>query len=702
VRNAKALYHRARAGKIHQYHVPGHAAQIATPLQEQTSPPVSRKRALPSIWLMLATVLLVIGVLLGWFSYADYKSTQASEYRLLEAHARNTDVQITDALDDIRHLLSRIAKEQLEPRTVPGAAYDAALAKHRSASPTIGTLLVTDAGGRVVSSTNPSIHGYDTSKRAYFTAHLDGTQTPKLYVSRPGKSLLGTDAITISLPIFDANRRFLGVAGATIDYTWFDSILQSVNPDDSASVTVIVDGDGDIVYRRFEPEKFFGFNIVSTSKVFREHVVSGKRVSRHIAPSLIDSKTRLFLVRRFGDTGFTAILSRRLDDILADWFRNLVVNALIFSLVTAVMLPLAWVSERRQREALSAKAFTDKLIATASVMLVGLNAAGRVTIFNQAAERVSGYRRDEVLGKNWFELVAPHTLEPQISEAFDKFRQTGDMPPTFDYPIRTRVGKERLISWQNSRVSDDGAMSTSISFGIDVTERKRAEDEQKRFVAMVSHEFRTPLATIDGAVQHLEMNAQNVDVATRRRYVKIRKSVERLTNLLDDYLVQEQLDRVAHGLRFVPVAPLALLEDCRSSALALSTEHIVTVDDADLPDAVLCDPDLMRLTLRIIADNAVKHTPPGSTIQLCCRRADNQGIAFLVSDNGPGIAADELPHVFEKFFRGRSAAQNTGSGIGLHLARSVVESHGGTLTVRNLPTGGAEFTVLLSNGIGNG
>jgi signal transduction histidine kinase len=124
-----------------------------------------------------------------------------------------------------------------------------------------------------------------------------------------------------------------------------------------------------------------------------------------------------------------------------------------------------------------------------------------------------------------------------------------------------------------------------------------------------------------------------------------------------------------------------------------------------LPDAVLCDSDLLRLTLRTLADNAVKYTPPGSTIQLRCRHANNNGIdgvAFLVGDNGAGIDETELPQVFDKFFRGRNAALETGSGIGLHLARSVVESHGGALTARNLPTGGTEFTVWLPNGMVNG
>jgi signal transduction histidine kinase len=100
----------------------------------------------------------------------------------------------------------------------------------------------------------------------------------------------------------------------------------------------------------------------------------------------------------------------------------------------------------------------------------------------------------------------------------------------------------------------------------------------------------------------------------------------------------------------------------------------------------------------VLADNAVKYTPPGTEIRLCCRRSALAGIEFLVSDNGPGIPEDELPHLFDKFFRGRNAARHSGTGIGLYLARSVVISHGGSLTARNLPGGGAEFRVWLPDG----
>jgi PAS domain S-box-containing protein len=243
--------------------------------------------------------------------------------------------------------------------------------------------------------------------------------------------------------------------------------------------------------------------------------------------------------------------------------------------------------------------------------------------------------------------------------------------------------------------NDDGIPIALVGVSRDITARRQAQEEQNRFVAMVSHEFRTPLATIDGAIQRLEATAVNIDAATRKRYLNIQKAVDRLTALLDDYLTQDRMDTLGQGLHLHFVPPQALLLDSQASAQALSSEHLITVEVADLPDQILCDADRMRLVLHVLTDNAVKYTAPGSRIRLCGSTSAQGGIEFLVIDDGRGILPDELPQLFTKFFRGRHSTQQTGSGLGLYLARSVVTLHGGTLTARNRPEGGAEFRIWL-------
>ena len=241
----------------------------------------------------------------------------------------------------------------------------------------------------------------------------------------------------------------------------------------------------------------------------------------------------------------------------------------------------------------------------------------------------------------------------------------------------------------------DNIPRTLIGVSRDISARRQAQEEQKRFVAMVSHEFRTPLATIDGAVQRLLSTTPHADDHTRKRLVKIEKSVDRLTALLDDYLTQERFDTAGQGLHLSQASPMSMMLDCVESARALTADHTIVVDATELPDTIICDADRLRLTLRILADNAVKYTPPGTHVVLQGRNAPQGGIELQVLDNGPGIDDEELPYIFDKFFRGRSAAREAGSGLGLHLARAVVEMHGGTLTARNRIGGGAQFTIWL-------
>lgn len=295
-------------------------------------------------------VLLLVGGTLGWIAYDEYHQVQESEYRLLEAHARNADAQISDALNKIEHLLSEVAVARLENRTPRHVqTFSAELIRHRNEIPELGTLLLSDAGGHIRSTTDDALIGLDISKESYFSAQLDPARKSKLFMSRPDNHLSGITTVTFTLPIVDASQHFLGIAGVTIGYQFFPKILQAINPDDSASMSVIFNRDGDLLFRRENPEKFFGKNIVQASKVLYEHRIAGKQVTHHIGPSAHNGKTRLFLVREVGDTGIGLILSRQLDEILAAWQRKIVIYTLIFFFAVGLMAALAVAAARRKQ-----------------------------------------------------------------------------------------------------------------------------------------------------------------------------------------------------------------------------------------------------------------------------------------------------------------------------------------------------------------
>lgn len=227
----------------------------------------------------------------------------------------------------------------------------------------------------------------------------------------------------------------------------------------------------------------------------------------------------------------------------------------------------------------------------------------------------------------------------------------------------------------------------------DVSERRRIEQQQKKFASMLSHEFRTPLSTIDGAIQRLEMTHAHADEATKKRYQKIQGAVDRLLAMLDEYLSPERLAGIGRQRQDNAIAPLALLEAVAEQAR--SRRKPITVRSEGLPERLRADPQGMRLSLDILVDNAIKYSPPDSAIELFAGKASEGGVEFLVIDHGPAIPAGELPRLFDKGYRGSAAAGIAGSGLGLYMAKAVIDVHGGTVMAVNLPESGKKFRIWL-------
>jgi signal transduction histidine kinase len=250
-----------------------------------------------------------------------------------------------------------------------------------------------------------------------------------------------------------------------------------------------------------------------------------------------------------------------------------------------------------------------------------------------------------------------------------------------------------------STVVDAEGGQPAVLVGVlrDMSVRREQQAAQKKFASMVSHEFRTPLSTIDGAIQRLEMTAEaaGADEATRKRYRKIQTSVDRILAMLDEYLSPERLASIGRERQANQADPLALLES--AAAQARSSSRSVTVQACGLPAMLRCDPNGMQLCLRVLLDNAVKYTPADTAIELAGGVAAEGGVEFLVSDRGPGLRDDELPKLFNKSFRGRDAAAQAvpGSGLGLYMARAVIDQHGGSLSAANRAGGGAVFRIWL-------
>src|SRR5499433_255750 len=224
----------------------------------------------------------------------------------------------------------------------------------------------------------------------------------------------------------------------------------------------------------------------------------------------------------------------------------------------------------------------------------------------------------------------------------------------------------------------------------------RMETERLRnsLLSSVSHDLRTPLATITGAATTILENGAKLDPKTRQDLLEsVREEAERLNRLVQNLLEMTRLESGALQLR----KEWHPLEEVIGAALSrlgkqLADRRVETRVPPDLP-LVPIDDVLVEQVLVNLLDNALKYTPPGSPIKIIATATD-QAITVEVADRGPGLPAGEEEKVFEKFYQGDSAG-GRGAGLGLAISRGVVKAHGGRIWAQNLPEGGVAFLFTL-------
>ena len=228
-----------------------------------------------------------------------------------------------------------------------------------------------------------------------------------------------------------------------------------------------------------------------------------------------------------------------------------------------------------------------------------------------------------------------------------------------------------------------------------------ASDRARRqLLADVSHELMTPLTAIRGYTETLAMPELAVDSATRSRYFEIiDHETYKLEAIIGDLLDLAKLEGGGSTLAIEPVFVAELfgrVEDRHQPTLQARRITLETKTDEDLQVAG----DLQRLeqALQNVASNAIRHTPDGGRVEL---RADERedGVHIIVRDTGPGIPAEHLPHVFDRFYKvdpsRTTSGSAAGSGLGLSIVRAIVERHGGTIAASNAEGGGALFEIVL-------
>lgn len=399
----------------------------------------------------------------------------------------------------------------------------------------------------------------------------------------------------------------------------------------------------------------------------------------------------------------------RLCEILASQVTAAIANARLYQQARELL-------RIRQEEASQRRAILESI----ADGVVVADAQGRVIMVNAAAEHIFETPRAELLGRSlsqvwqgWFQPFAE--AAPAPGGFFAAFRATAQGRPfpeaeslqaTFTWGEKTiRCSLAPVYLPEDHRVAqpDRRALLGVVAVFRDITREAAAERAKSRFLATVSHELRTPMTSVKGYLDLLIKGMAGEINATQKRFLStIKINADRMVNVINNMIYISELESAPLQLNVKPTdvaeqikeAVAAIQEQLEVRDLALSLEV-----PEDLPP-VQADPIRLRQVLDNLLSNACKFTYPGGQIKVEVRRYEDDGVEALrvaVADTGVGIAPAEQEKVFEPFYRAESPleVEASGVGVGLTIARSLVQAHGGRMWLESEPGRGSVFYFTL-------
>ena len=279
--------------------------------------------------------------------------------------------------------------------------------------------------------------------------------------------------------------------------------------------------------------------------------------------------------------------------------------------------------------------------------------------------------------------------------------------------LASMVASQLAIAIQQSQLHQQVRQLAEAEVFKALQRERELSEAKSRFIAMTSHDIRTPLTTIQSSVDLLKRYPEQLSSSRRQEHLdRISRAVEQMTQMMQDVLLLSEAE--AGKLQFMQ-NPVDLVQLCRSLVAELlisnSKQHKITftytgdctaalsglVSKEGESEALIqyyLDEKLVRYILMNLLSNALKYSPPGSTISfdLTCH---SESVVFRIQDQGTGIPSEDIPRLFESFYRASNAGAVQGTGLGLAIAKQCVDLHSGEITVDSVVGEGTTFTVTL-------
>jgi len=341
------------------------------------------------------------------------------------------------------------------------------------------------------------------------------------------------------------------------------------------------------------------------------------------------------------------------------------------------------------------------LLDNSEELVCSFDARGKIVYVNRAWSETLGYTAEEALSLDIPALVAPAFRESFVGVVSEL--RAGRPVESYEAELIARDGRLVFCRGRAMPTVENGGVRRIDALFFDITAAREAErareaaDRMKgELIGIVSHELRSPLTAIRGALRLLEKHVPDDDARTRQLTAMASRGCDRLLRIVDDLLDVERakggvaiLDRRVSGMQ-------ALLDDARDAVRVAADDAAVSIVVSPTSLVVDADADRLMQVLVNLVGNAVKFTPAGGTITLSASRT-GLTTTILVSDTGRGIPADKLEAIFARFQQvmPEDASEKHGAGLGLAITRAIVAQHGGEIWAENNPGGGSTFHLTI-------
>lgn len=331
------------------------------------------------------------------------------------------------------------------------------------------------------------------------------------------------------------------------------------------------------------------------------------------------------------------------------------------------------------------------IIASSNDAIVAKTLEGRIMTWNKAAQKLFGYAAEEIIGKS-ITTIIPEDRKDEELYILSKLRN-GETVEHYETKRLTKTGQQIDVSLTISPIRDHSGRVIGISkIARDITEKKQEEKRKNDFVAMVSHELKTPLTSMLLYAQLLVKKSSTVeDAAFLNMSTKMEAYVKRMISMIIDYLGLSRIEDGNINLNRTYFDLRLLAEEVMEEAALISAKHqlqIVGCDGVQL----YADVEKMRQVLINLVSNAVKYSPAGGSVTLGCECISGK-VRIYVKDDGMGITAADQAKLFQRFYRVNDEQNKniSGFGIGLYLVSELLRLHGSEIVVDSVIGEGSTF-----------